>query len=48
MVKINVNQEDLYTYCVLIANHKTRLTLDEVEKWLERHTVQLGHRWKKE
>jgi len=37
----------LFAYCLLIANHKTRPSLDEVENWLEKHTVRLDHSWKK-
>lgn len=30
--KIKVDQETLYVYCLLIGNHKTRPSLDEVEE----------------
>jgi len=43
---INVDDQELYVYCVLIANHKTRPSLDEIEVWLKRHTIKLGHSWR--
>lgn len=43
--KFKVDQDTLYNYCLLIANHKTRPELDEVEVWLKRYTVPLDHSW---
>lgn len=44
--KIKVDQETLYVYCLLIGNHKTRPSLDDVEDWLKRNTVQHDHSWR--
>lgn len=44
--EIDVDDETLYVYCLLIANHQTRPVLDEVENWLKRNTVRLDHYWK--
>lgn len=43
--KFKVDQETLYVYCLLIGNHKTRPSLNEVEDWLKRNTVSLDHKW---
>lgn len=34
--KFSVDQETLFVYCLLIANHKTRPSLYEVEAWLKK------------
>lgn len=44
--EINVDQETLFTYCLLIGNHKTRPSLDEIEDWLKSNTVLLDHSWR--
>ncbi|HLR60647.1 MAG TPA: type II toxin-antitoxin system death-on-curing family toxin [Pseudogracilibacillus sp.] len=44
--KINVNQESLFVYCLLIGNHKTRPLILEVESWLKRNTIKLDYAWK--
>src|SRR5699024_1316036 len=44
--KIIVDNETLYVYCLLIGNHKTRPTLNEVEDWLVRNTIKLDHNWR--
>lgn len=43
--KFKVDQEALYVYCLLIANHKTRPSLDEVEDWLKRNIVPIDYSW---
>jgi len=37
--EIKADKKELYLYCLLIANHKTRPTLDEVEEWLKKNTA---------
>lgn len=43
--EIDIDDEMLYVYCLLIANHETRPDLDEVEAWLKRNTIKLEHYW---
>ena|SRR5690625_1768049 len=44
--KISVDQETLYAHCLLIGNHKTRPSLNEVEDWLKNNTVRYDHSWR--
>jgi prophage maintenance system killer protein len=36
--KISATQDDLYDFCLLIANHETRPELEEIEDWIRVNT----------
>jgi death on curing protein len=36
--EFRVDQNELYDFCLKIADHETRPTLEEIETWIEQHT----------
>jgi death on curing protein len=36
--KFSVSHNELYDFCLLIADHETRPTLEEIEEWIQTHT----------
>jgi|SRR5699024_1487198 len=41
--EVIADDDSLYNYCLLIANHETRPSIEEVEDWLKQQTIKINN-----